>query len=201
MLKHHWMTASGAAFGALLALLYGAFGPTEAVLISFDVTTATLLIGFAWLLRRAAVEDEPSHAVAQMQARRAVLTASIVISLVILVALGVELRPPNPPSEVALSTVSLILSWLFFNCVYALYYAHAYYAASPGPGGLLFPGTTNPSYSDFLYFSFVLGTTFSVSDVQITSPSIRRVALLHGALSFFFNAVVIGLTVNAIATR
>ena len=201
MLKRYWLTVSGAAFGALFALLYSAFGLTEGVLMSFDAITATLLVGFAWMVQRPAVEDQPNHAAAQLRARSFVLTASIFVSLVILVALGVDLRPPNPPFEIGLSAVSLVLSWLFLNCVYALYYANAYYSAAPEPGGLLFPGTTHPTYTDFVYFAFVLGTTFQVSDVQITDSGLRRVALVHGVLSFFFNAVVIALTVNAISTR
>jgi len=201
MLKRHWLTASGVAFGALLLALYDTFGLTEGLLISFDAIAATLLLGFARMARRPAVEDQPEHAAAQLRVRRFVLTASILVSLVVLVALGVELRPPNSPFEVALSATSLVLSWLFLNCVYALYYANAYYSTAPAPAGLVFPGTTHPTYTDFAYLSFVLGTTFQVPDVQITSSPLRRVALMHGVLSFFFNAVVIALTVNAIGTR
>ena len=41
--------------------------------------------------------------------------------------------------------------------------------------------------------------TFQVSDVAITHKSIRRMASLHGALSFFFTAAIISVTVNIAA--
>ena len=38
--------------------------------------------------------------------------------------------------------------------------------------------------------------TFQVSDVQITSQAIRRLALVHGLLSFVFNTVILALAIN-----
>ncbi|MBV8900598.1 MAG: DUF1345 domain-containing protein, partial [Verrucomicrobia bacterium] len=65
------------------------------------------------------------------------------------------------------------------------------------PGdGLEFPNTKRPDFLDFTYFSFVIGMTFQVSDVQITSPAIRRLALVHGLLSFMFNTVILALAIN-----
>ncbi|HZW65910.1 MAG TPA: DUF1345 domain-containing protein, partial [Hanamia sp.] len=52
---------------------------------------------------------------------------------------------------------------------------------------------------DFAYYSFVLGMTFQVSDVQITSRRFRRMALLHGILSFVFDTIMIALTINILA--
>jgi uncharacterized membrane protein len=43
-----------------------------------------------------------------------------------------------------------------------------------------FPGETQPDFMDFSYFSFVIGMTCQVSDVQITSQRIRKLALIHG---------------------
>ena len=62
--------------------------------------------------------------------------------------------------------------------------------------GLEFPEEKQPDYLDFSYFSLVLGMTFQVSDVQITSRKFRRLAALHGLLSFLFNTVIVALTVN-----
>ena len=66
-------------------------------------------------------------------------------------------------------------------------------------GGLNFPEDNNPDYLDFAYFSFVMGCTFQVSDVEITSKRIRRIAMVHGILSFILNTFVIALTINLIA--
>jgi uncharacterized membrane protein len=42
--------------------------------------------------------------------------------------------------------------------------------------------------------------TCQVSDVQITSRSMRRLASVHGVLSFFFNTVILALTVNILVS-
>ncbi len=101
--------------------------------------------------------------------------------------------------RVALVGATLALSWMLTHVVFALRYAHEYYTASGGgpiDGGLQFPGDEHPDYWDFLYFSAVLGMTFQVSDVEITSKKLRRLATLHGMLGFLFNTVIVALTVN-----
>jgi uncharacterized membrane protein len=95
---------------------------------------------------------------------------------------------------------TLVLSWVLTQAIFALRYAHEYYSrpsiTEEIDGGLLFPEEPKPDYWDFLYFSAVLGMTFQVSDVQITSRKLRRLATLHGMLGFVFNTVIIALTVN-----
>jgi uncharacterized membrane protein len=88
-----------------------------------------------------------------------------------------------------------------------LRYAHFYYCDMDGndegkvlkPGGLEFPGDDEPDYLDFAYFSFVIGMTFQVSDVQITSKRIRRLSLMHAILSFAFNTIIVALSINIIS--
>jgi len=41
--------------------------------------------------------------------------------------------------------------------------------------------------------------TFQVADVGITAKALRRVALVQGVLAFFFNVVVLALTINILA--
>ncbi len=102
--------------------------------------------------------------------------------------------------HVALVATTLLVSWLTTHTIFALRYAHEYYDRMPTTGeldrGLEFPGGLDPDYWDFFYFSIVLGMTFQVSDVQIASRKLRRLAIVHGVLSFLFNTVIIALTVN-----
>jgi uncharacterized membrane protein len=98
----------------------------------------------------------------------------------------------------------MTFSWIMVHSIYTFHYAHMYYndhKIIPGQDayGLEFPGDAKPDYIDFAYFSFVIGCTFQVSDVEISSPRIRRVVLLHGLLSFALNTFVIALTINLIA--
>jgi len=99
---------------------------------------------------------------------------------------------------------TLALSWLTTNIVFAYRYAHEYYAKDLDPNeidrGLEFPGDENPDYLDFVYFSFVLGMTFQVSDVNVRSKKMRRLATLQGLIGFLFNTVILAVTVNVAAS-
>ena len=41
--------------------------------------------------------------------------------------------------------------------------------------------------------------TFQVSDVQIVDPYIRKLAITHGIISFFYSTGILALTVNLVA--
>ena len=103
----------------------------------------------------------------------------------------------------ALSIVAVLSSWTLVHTMFALRYAHTYYGEGDSPdqqvGGLDFPGDENPDYLDFAYFSFVIGMTAQVSDVQISAKGLRSLALVHGILSFCFNTVILALTINTIS--
>jgi uncharacterized membrane protein len=103
---------------------------------------------------------------------------------------------------VLLGGATIVLSWLFAHTAFAVHYAHEYFA-DRGPRhepGLIFPGRAKaPDYWDFLYFSFVVGMTCQVSDVQVATQSWRRLVLAHGVVSFLFNTVVLALSINLVA--
>ena len=111
--------------------------------------------------------------------------------------------PPLRELHIGLVVLTLLLSWLVTQAAFALRYAHEYYTSSDGSGrpdgGLSFPGDAEPDYWDFLYFALVLGMTFQVSDVAITSRKLRRLAAIHGFLGFLFNTVIFALSVNLAA--
>ncbi|WP_431199592.1 DUF1345 domain-containing protein [Mucilaginibacter sp. P19] len=109
--------------------------------------------------------------------------------------------------HVLLSLACVVGSWILVHTIFTFRYAHYFYcdmedgkdSKTYKPGGLEIPNESRPDYLDFAYFSFVIGMTFQVSDVQITSRRIRRLALLHGLLSFSFNTVIVALSINVIA--
>ena len=107
-------------------------------------------------------------------------------------------------THLVLAGVTIIGSWLLVHTIFAMHYAHEYYQdhktqSNSYAGGLAFPEDLEPDYWDFLYFSFVIGMTSQVSDVPITSQSLRRLALLHAILSFFFNTTIVAMSINIIA--
>jgi uncharacterized membrane protein len=108
--------------------------------------------------------------------------------------------------HVLLTLLTVIFSWTLVHTVYGLRYAHAFYGDSDEPdvnrhaGGLVFPRDRRPDYFDFAYFSFVIGMTCQVSDVQITSRRMRRITLFHSVLSFGFNTMILALLINTVSS-
>ncbi|GAB2976176.1 DUF1345 domain-containing protein [Mucilaginibacter puniceus] len=106
---------------------------------------------------------------------------------------------------VILSLTSVIVSWWLVHTIFTLRYAHLYYGTDKATSktkpnqGLNFPDEEEPDFLDFVYFSFVIGMTFQVSDVEISSRSIRRLALFHSIISFIFNTAIVALSINVVA--
>ena len=84
--------------------------------------------------------------------------------------------------------------------MFALHYAHDYYVSlirdPDAPASLRFPTEEQPNYWDFMYFSFVIGMTSQVADVEINSRKFRQLCLTHGILSFFFNTAIVAMSIN-----
>ncbi|NHA05611.1 DUF1345 domain-containing protein [Mucilaginibacter sp. HC2] len=157
--------------------------------------------------------DVHREAHAQDSSRTIVFVFAVFASLASLLAILVLLRSTGGDTtqrltlHVLLSLACVVSSWVLVHTIFTFRYAHFYYCdidqdadgKNLKPGGLQFPDEDKPDYLDFSYFSFVIGMTFQVSDVQITSKKIRRLALMHGLLSFSFNTVIVALSINVVA--
>jgi uncharacterized membrane protein len=146
----------------------------------------------------------------QDSSRTLIFAFIIVAACVSLLAVILVLREHKALQKIGglhlfMAALAVIESWLLIHTVFALRYAHVFYRSEQeadvegSGGGLIFPGGLYPDYQDFAYFSFVVGMTCQVSDVNITSRSMRRLALLHGLLSFAFNTVILALSINIIS--
>ncbi len=200
--RPHFSTAA-ALFLVLLATLLGAgAGLARGMLLAFDAAAVIFLATMAWVFAHSPPAAIRAHVAQQDAGRWGVLWGSVVVSSVAVVALGVELHASQrsgEATEIVLAAASLVLSWCFLNTTFALHYAHEYYG---GKGkALTFPGSEEPDYWDFAYFAFVLGMTFQVSDVAIARRSLRRVALAHGIIAFFFDVFILALSVNVVAGK
>ena len=202
--------AVGAAI-LLYLLLSGWTGTATCLLIAFDGGAAVFLASVWVMMATATPEGMRRRAELEDEGRYTVLILSAAVATAILLTIVFELHGlKNLPSylaglHTALAAGTILLSWFFMNTIFALHYAHGYYGdADPSSnykptGGLVFPGRPGPDYWDFLYFSFVVGMTFQVSDVQIEDHSLRRDVLIHGVLAFFFNVIIVALTINIVA--
>jgi uncharacterized membrane protein len=201
--KAHKRLVISVVLGILTALAIPAMPITRA-LIGWDTGVAIYLVVAASVMARCeSVSQMQRNAAAQDEGAFAILILTVVAAVASLGAIFAELAlieraNPHYALYVTLAIATVVLSWTFTHTIFALHYAHDYYGGG-GHGGLRFPEDRQPDYWDFVYFSFVVGMTFQVSDVAVTQKSIRRTVVAHGALSFFFTAAIIAMTVNIAA--
>ena len=101
-------------------------------------------------------------------------------------------------AHVALAGVTVLTSWAFIQVMFALHYAHQYYAAAchGRMPGLQFPEEPEPDYGDFFYFAAVIGTSGQTADVSFVTKAMRRIGSLHCILAYLFNTTVLALLIN-----
>lgn len=180
---------------------------TTRLLVGWDVGVALYLTLIHTTMARCDIDRIRRRAAEQDEGAFAILILTMLATLASLVAIVFALGGSKQASHeeaavlIVMTIGTILLSWLFVHTIFALHYAHEYYGERRDGviGGLNFPGDQDPDYWDFLYFSLVIGMTSQVSDVAITSRSIRRIAAMHGVLSFFFNVTVLALTVNMVS--
>jgi uncharacterized membrane protein len=194
--------------GATALLCPGALGAIERSVIGWDTGIALYLVLVLSMATRATPESMHRRAALEDQARWVFLTlmaAAALFSMFALLGILHRVRDANGVLAAELSALAgatILLSWVFAHTVFAVHYAHDFYSDRAGshPPGLLFPGERpDPDYWDFLYFSFVVGMTCQVSDVQVATQPWRRLVLAHGIVSFLFNTVVLALSINLLA--
>jgi uncharacterized membrane protein len=187
----------------IIAVTYGRFRLATRLLISWDIGVAVYLVLAYYLFAKADVAHIRRRALVEDDGRFAILILTAAAALASLGAIVAELGAPGAtrePMRLGLAGLTIVLSWFFTHTMFALHYAHEFYGTRHGKEACLqFPGGGDPDYWDFVYFSFVIGMTAQVSDVQIAGKSVRRTVLAHGIVSFLFNAALLALTVNIAA--
>jgi uncharacterized membrane protein len=133
-----------------------------------------------------------------------VLISSLASMVTVLFLILSKNSSPDRGLYITVAIAGMLLSWIMVHSTFCFHYAYLYYGdddeqPETHAEGLDFPEEKAPDYLDFAYFSFVIGMTFQVSDIVITSRDIRRQVLVHGLLAFALNTFVVALTVNLIA--
>ncbi len=174
-------------------------------LIAFDIGGLAMLV-LGLLVVRGHAEETRKRAAARDPGRTLVwliVAASSAISLFAATFVVHQART-LPRSEghlllLFLCIAAVLVSWFLTHTAFTLRYAHLYYRAGrDDEGGLNFPGKAKPDDFDFAYFAFTIGMCFQVSDVTVSTRTVRRTALAHALLSFAYNTVVLALVVNLI---
>jgi uncharacterized membrane protein len=175
-----------------------------AIVLAFDGASLVFLASAVNIWRNGTPQELRKNAARDDGGRAMLLAVStIVIGVILVLLVAIIGGTPSPTfGSLTLIIATQLLAWLFANVVWAFHYAHLFYdpiSKGSDQGGLSFPGKRPPEFSDFCYFSFVVGMTFQVSDVEVTSPHFRKIVMAHGIVAFFYNLGVLALTVNLIA--
>ncbi|MBI4275966.1 MAG: DUF1345 domain-containing protein [Rhizobiales bacterium] len=204
MRNHGKLIACGLFALVLFYLLPAAWRAATRALIGWDISIAIYLALAFIAMSNFDLKRVRSRAADQDEGALLILlltTMAVIASLVAIVVLLGEVRISEGQSQTgyfALAAVTVLVSWTLTHTIFALHYAHEFYGGADlgRGGGLSFPNERQPDYWDFVYFSFVIGMTFQVSDVQVTTKRVRRLVVAHGVVSFFFSVAILALTVN-----
>jgi uncharacterized membrane protein len=212
----HRLVLGLAAGTAIFFALRGNLQFSSAVIAAWDAF-AVVILALDWLT----IWMTPPHKIRELAQQQDLSRLLIFIFVVVaacaaLFAVGflISVHKGQPRGHftvhLLLTLLTVVSSWTLVHTVFGLRYAHAFYGDSDEPGvhrhagGLIFPRDRpsdhfEPDYFDFAYFSFVVGMTCQVSDVQITSRRMRRLTLTHGVLSFGFNTIILALLINTVS--
>lgn len=202
---------------ALAALVLAILPPSlqllTRILCAWNIGAEIFLVLTWWKMVKATPENIQRYSQYEYEGRLAIFMAIIGVACASVLAIGF-LFSDNKKSltvmllalHVTLAVMTIISSWVLVHTIFALQYAHNYYRnvnksnGEEAARGLDFPNNNYPDYWEFLYYSFVVGMTSQVSDVQTTSRQMRRLTLLHSIISFFFNTSILAMTINIIAS-
>jgi uncharacterized membrane protein len=201
---------TGIAAGLLsIAPLMAVPHPGVRAVLAWDAGSAVFLALTLTSFFRAHDTDISADAKRQQEGEWSVFTLTLigaVMSLASIFIFAAAGHKSDKGAYLVFVIVTLVLSWLTTNVTFALRYAHEYYSRDWASDtadldrGIDFPQDDQPDYLDFIYFSFVLGMTFQVSDCNITAKKLRRLATLQGLIGFLFNTVILALSVNIAAS-
>ncbi|WP_406855039.1 DUF1345 domain-containing protein [Alsobacter sp. KACC 23698] len=200
------LLASAALAAATLLALPGGLRFSTRLLIAWDLGTLLYIGLIVAMMRRSDVDLIRSRSAFNDENRFTILLLIVGATMASFAAIVAELvngrvQGVLQAGPMALAGVTVLLSWTFTHVVFAMHYAHEFYACDEQKDreGLKFPGEASPGYNDFLYFSFVIGCAAQTADVDVTASGMRSIVLVHGVVSFLFNTAILALTINIAA--
>jgi len=198
------LIAGLAAMAVAFAAIPGEMRTPTRALIAWNVGAWLFLGLIAMMAARGSSESVRANAAEEDENQWALLAIAIVVATAALAAIVFELGPVKDMSglrkgeHIALVAATILSAWTFTHVMFALHYAGEYYA--PGEdgvrAGLRFPEEDSPGWGEFFYQAFVIGCACATADVNATSRSMRRACLAHGVVAFFFNTIILALTIN-----
>ncbi len=210
-IRAHPQLFIGAAFGVAVGLALPPGWRFITRMVTGWDAAAVLYLALTWAIMlkdqeqrirsRAQINDESGFTILILSAASATASMGALIGLLSdFHDLPAGLKTPH----LALVAFTIVCAWFFLQTLFTLHYAHEYYGGGANGaerGGLKFSGSPSAlRYLDFAYFAFTIGVTAQTSDTAVTTPRMRRLTLAHSILAFFFNTIVLALSVNIAAS-
>jgi uncharacterized membrane protein len=196
-----WAASLGVVVGVVTSLF------TEwqaAILIGWDAGALFLTVWIWVTVAELDAKESRTHAAREDTSIRLSELIILVSGVALLAAVGLVLIRAGQTSGgtkaalIVLGVVSVGLTWALLHTVFTLRYARTYYRAPVG--GIDFNEEDPPTYLDFAYLALTIGMTFQVSDTNLTTKNIRRIALVHALLSYLYGAVIVALVINVVSS-
>jgi uncharacterized membrane protein len=193
-------------------------GAATRLLIAWNVAIVSYLVMVGFMMARSNHETMRVRAKVLDEGRHTVLVLAVVAALASLVTIILELYGLKSAStelaavRVGVSIATILTAWSFVHVIFTEHYAHNFYfldgALDEGGDdietqkkkGLNFPGQPWPDYIDFLYFSVTIGVANQTADTEVVSRQMRVLVLIHSVISYFFNTIILALTINIAAS-
>jgi len=168
----------------------------------------TMFLKSTWLLDKKRTREIFSSSEASESLAVERTLAMVFLSLGLLSFSLAELHSPDDtlPNNIHIfiAFFTIFLMWLQLHNGIALYYAKRYYEMNPSPlddgdpqYGFVFEGS-EPSFSDFLYISYSIGLTYSMTDCGVEDSSVRRVVIIHCLSAFLFASTILSIILSLV---
>jgi uncharacterized membrane protein len=195
------------AFGVALyfALVPWIARPIARALVAWDGGILVLLVlTYAFIVRPGG--DETKRRIVELHGKgNRILAFAVLVSIASLAGLMSEATGKEAHQAsmfaVTLAVVTIVFSWVLIQVVFALRYAHEYFAnltAGHSDGGLNFVEPGEPDFWDFVHFSVVLGAAAQTADIVFTRREMRRIGTLHTMVAFGFNTAILATFINVL---
>ena len=176
-------------------------------LIGWNAGAWVFLALIAQLMLGAKDGDIETHAAQEDEKTLALLVIAVVAATWSLVAIVFELGPVKDMHGIdkglhlGLVGATILSSWAFTHLMFALHYAAHYYVQDGSEddgliGGFEFPKCAKPGWAEFCYEAFTIGCACATADVDLTTRGARVVVLVQSVIAFFFNTIILALTIN-----
>jgi len=191
----------GGLVGLVVGVLCGLVLPVGLAVLLGWCTVAVSFVVWTWItVWPMDAASTAAHATREEPTRTATHAIVVLAAVASLVGVAFVLLGSNVSSKAwaaAVAVLSVVSSWAAVHTLLALGYARIYYGEPEG--GIDFHQTEPPRYSDFAYVAFTVGMSYAISDTDVGSSAIRRLALGHALLSYLFGTVILAALINLVA--